>query len=359
MPLTPWSESNDMQTTSPLSSSDQIRTPLAITMGCPVGVGPEIILKFYQSFLHEVADVPIVIGDIGVLRRTAELLRLPGPVVSWRPGDSVVPGTIPVLETSRLDATTLGWGQPTLESGMAMVRAVETAVDYVLQGSLAGIVTGPVAKTALRLAGCPYPGHTELLAARTGCDRFAMMMAGDRLKVVLVTIHEALARVPALLTPDLLRERLALTRESLIRDFGLTEPRVAVAGLNPHAGEGGMFGHEEIRLIAPLVAEAQAKGWRVSGPHPPDTVFYQAVAGRYDAVLALYHDQGLIPFKLLHFRDGVNVTLGLPLVRTSVDHGTGYDIAGRGLASEESLVSAWRLAREMVVRRGQTAENTP
>ncbi|OQX17910.1 MAG: 4-hydroxythreonine-4-phosphate dehydrogenase PdxA [Desulfobulbaceae bacterium A2] len=348
-----------MQTTLPISSSDQIRTPLAITMGCPVGIGPEIILKFYRRLSVELIDVPVVVGDIGVLRRTAELLRLPGLVVSWRPGDSVAQGTIPVLETSRLDATALGWGQPTMESGTAMLRAVETAVDCVLQGSLAGIVTCPVAKTALRLAGCPHPGHTELLAARTGCDRFAMMMAGDRLKVVLVTIHEALARVPALLTPDLLRERLALTHESLIRDFGLPEPRVAVAGLNPHAGEGGMFGHEEIRLIAPLVAQALAKGWRVSGPHPPDTVFYQAVAGRYDAVLAMYHDQGLIPFKLLHFRNGVNVTLGLPLVRTSVDHGTGYDIAGRGLASEESLSAAWLLAREMVARRGHTTENNP
>ncbi len=327
------------------------QAPLAITMGCPVGIGPEIILRFFQGFLSNPIDIPVVVGDLGVLSHTADLLGLPARLAPWQPGERVAAGTIPVLETSRLDATGLAWGCPTPTTGLAMLRAVETAVDSVQRGELSGVVTCPVAKTALRLAGCPHPGHTELLAARTGCERFAMMMAGERLKVVLVTIHESLSRVPALLTKPLLRERLALTREGLVRDFGIDEPRVAVAGLNPHAGEGGMFGQEEQTLIAPVVAEAVAQGWRVSGPHPPDTVFYQAISGRYDAVLAMYHDQGLIPFKLLHFRDGVNVTLGLPIVRTSVDHGTGYDIAGRGLASAESLQAAWRLAREMVVRR--------
>lgn len=333
--------------------------PLGITMGCPVGIGPEILLKFFAQIKKTAEEIPVIAGDLAVLRHCAQQLGLPAAPVPWRPGDAIVPGTIPVLETSRLDPAALAWGRPTAASGLAMLRAVEEAVDAVLRGELGGLVTCPVAKTALRLAGCPHPGHTELLAARCGSRRFAMMMAGSRLRVVLVTIHEPLARVTSLLTPSLLRERLELTCEALMADFGLSEPRVAVAGLNPHAGEGGLFGREEEELLVPLVKEAQAKGWRVSGPHPPDTVFFRAVAGEYDAVLSIYHDQGLIPFKLLHFRDGVNLTLGLPIVRTSVDHGTGYDIAGRGVASSESLLAAWRLAGDIIRRREQRCGRPP
>ena len=216
------------------------------------------------------------------------------------------------------------------------------------------MVTCPISKLSLREAGYPYPGHTEMLAALTGAPRVRMMMAGDRLRVVLVTIHEPLGRVSGLLSTDTVRDCIEMTADSLRHDFGLRCPRIAVAALNPHAGEGGLFGDEEGRIIQPAVV-ASADCGEVSGPWPPDTVFHQAAAGRYDAVIAMYHDQGLIPFKLLHFQDGVNVTLGLPIVRTSVDHGTAYDIAGQGKADPSSLAAAVRLARTIVANRAAAA----
>ncbi len=329
---------------------------IGITMGCPVGVGPEIVLRFLAE-RAPLAFTPVVLGDPGVLHRTAQLLGLAMPVVAWQPGTPVEPRAINVHALSDLGPG-LRWGQPDAETGRAMARYIEEAVRLIQAGELAAMVTCPITKTALKMAGYGYPGHTEMLAALCGATDYAMMMAGGSLRVTLVTIHQALVQAAASVSEAEVARLIAITHRALRQDFGLTAPRLAVAGLNPHAGEAGLFGREEEEQIAPAVRAAVARGWQVSGPLPPDTVFYRASQGLYDAVVAMYHDQGLIPFKLLHFRDGVNVTLGLPIVRTSVDHGTAYDIAGKGVADPASLAAAFELAAAIVHnrRRGVIAQ---
>ncbi len=323
--------------------------PLGITMGCPVSIGPEIILRLYQG--QEAFPSPVVvIGDRGVLERTAQQLHVNCRITSWSPGDHLQPGTIPVYAASTLPVQDLIWGEPTLNTGRAMVAYIEQAVQLIQQHHLSGMVTCPISKIALQRTGSPYPGHTEMLAALTAAKRFRMMMAGHRLKVVLVTIHEQLSQVSGLLCQEEILDCVAMTMASLQRDFALSSPKVAVAGLNPHCGESGMFGTEEDECIAPAVSAYSGPGG-LSGPWPPDTVFFRAANGDFDAVIAMYHDQGLIPFKLLHFHDGVNVTLGLPIVRTSVDHGTAYDIAGQGIAGCTSLQAAVDMAAAIVVNR--------
>ncbi len=232
-----------------------------------------------------------------------------------------------------------------------MVSYILTAIDLALEGEVSGMVTGPISKTALNLSGYPYPGHTELLAAKTGAYEVAMMLAGGEFRVVLATIHCALAEVPGRLSEEGLLRLFRLTCQALAADFGLEEPRLGVAALNPHAGEGGLFGREEEEIITPAVQKAQAEGLPVSGPFPADTLFWRHHQGEFAAIVAMYHDQGLIPLKLLHFLDGVNVTLGLPIIRTSVDHGTAYELAGTGKAHPGSLKAALVLAAEMARRR--------
>lgn len=332
-----------------MNKKSVLNTPLGVTMGCPVGIGPEIILNFFQNRDNFESPV-VVIGDIGVLQHAAEQLDLHCTITSWSPGDSVQPETIPVFSISRLPVSELKWGQPTVKTAQAMVTSIEQAVQLINQSHLTGMITCPISKIALKQTGSPYPGHTEMLAALTGAGRFRMMMAGSRLKIVLVTIHEAISRVSSLLNCEEILDCIEMTTTSLQRDFGLSSPRIAVAGLNPHCGESGMFGCEEDDCIAPAVAEYTGPG-TISGPWPPDTVFHRAAAGDFDAVVAMYHDQGLIPFKLLHFHDGVNVTLGLPIVRTSVDHGTAYDIAGQGLADSSSLTAAVNMATAIIDNR--------
>lgn len=322
---------------------------IGITMGCPVGVGPEIVLRFLATD-QEHTFTPVVLGDIGVLSRTAQLLGLALPVVAWQPGMPVQLGAINVYSLSDLGAG-LRWGQPDAVTGAAMARYIEEAARLIKAGELAAMVTCPITKAALRMAGYSYPGHTEMLAALCGASDYAMMMAGGTLRVTLVTIHQALVQAAASLSREAVEQLIAITHRALREDFGCEAPRIAVAGLNPHAGEGGLFGREEEEIIVPAVQAAAARGWQVSGPLPPDTVFYRASQGQFDAVVAMYHDQGLIPFKLLHFRDGVNVTLGLPIVRTSVDHGTAYDIAGKGIADPASLAAAFALAAAIVENR--------
>ena len=228
---------------------------------------------------------------------------------------------------------------------------IEEAVRLVQANQLAGLVTCPISKAALKAGGYRFPGHTEMLAELCQARDFAMMMAGATLKITLVSIHQPLAEVPGAITQEAVLRMINITGQALRDDFAVPEPRLAVAGLNPHAGEDGMFGEEEQRVIAPAVAAARRAGWQVEGPFPPDTIFGKAVAGQFDAVVCMYHDQGLIPFKLLHFSDGVNVTLGLPIVRTSVDHGTAYDIAGKGLAEPTSLAAAVAMAEAIVANR--------
>lgn len=326
---------------------------IGITMGCPVGIGPEIVLRFHQG-RAAAGFAPVVLGDPGVLARCRDQLGLGVEIVDWRPGAPVKPGAVNVLALSDLGGR-LPWGRPDAATGRAMGGYIETAVRLCREGVLAGMVTCPITKAALNLGGYPYPGHTEMLAALCGGGDFAMMLAGGRLRVTLVTIHVGLEQVPRLLSAEKVARLIVLTGQALRRDFGIGQPRLAVAALNPHAGEGGMFGDEEGQVIAPGLALAAAAGWPAAGPLPPDTVFHQAAAGRFDAVVCMYHDQGLIPFKLLHFEDGVNVTLGLPVVRTSVDHGTAYDIAGQGVASPASLAAAFRLAGEIVANRRRRA----
>lgn len=317
---------------------------LAITMGCPVGIGPEIIVRLLSQTNPDCELRPVIVGDLGVLHQAASLLGLAPLLVPWQPHTDLPSRGIPVVAVSDLDRQGLRWGRPDAVTGGASARYLETALQLIADGFVEGVVTCPISKHSWRQAGYPYPGHTEMLATLTASRDYAMMLAGDRLRVVPATIHVPLREVADRLSSDGLLALLKTIDTALRHDFGIPTPRIGVAGLNPHAGEAGLFGSEESSLIAPAVLRATAEGIGAAGPFPPDTIFHQAAGGAFDAVLAMYHDQGLIPFKLLHFADGVNVTLGLPIVRTSVDHGTAYDIAGKGVASADSLTAAVKLA---------------
>jgi 4-hydroxythreonine-4-phosphate dehydrogenase len=329
------------------------RTLLALTMGDPVGVGPEILVKaLADSQIYQVCR-PLVIGDYPALER-ARLQLDPAMQIHLvdipRVGRYKA-GTLELLPLSELKPRDLKYGHPTAASGKAMVSYILKAIDLALAGKVAGMVTGPISKLSMNLSGYAYPGHTELLAEKTGTPEVAMMLAGGDFRVVLATIHCALAEVPRRLTRESLLRLFRLTCSALDRDFGLAGARLGVAALNPHAGEGGMFGQEEAEMIAPAVRDAQAAGLPVDGPFPADTLFWRHRQGEFAAIVCMYHDQGLIPLKLLHFMDGVNVTLGLPIIRTSVDHGTAYDLAGTGRAAPDSLKAAIRLAAALAQNR--------
>ncbi|NOY68169.1 MAG: 4-hydroxythreonine-4-phosphate dehydrogenase PdxA [Deltaproteobacteria bacterium] len=319
---------------------------IGITMGDPVGIGPEVICRALarDDLFSEVR--PVIIGDPGIMAKALEStgVCLNLSVVA-NPGNCLFqPGCIEVMDISSLEPITVQWAEPDVNTAKAMLDYITTAVDLAIGRDIDAMVTAPINKVALKMAECPHPGHTELIATRTGCRRYAMMLAGKRLRVVLVTIHTALSNVPGELSIEKIVEIAELTHESLTQRFGIDSPKIAVAGLNPHAGEEGMFGDEEIKIIRPAIERLWQKGIKVAGPFPPDTIFYHAAGGMYDAVVCMYHDQGLIPFKLIHFYDGVNTTLGLPIIRTSVDHGTAYDIAGKGIADPGSLVAAIDMA---------------
>lgn len=330
---------------------------IAITMGCPVGIGPEILVKFFSQSGIFPEYYPVILGDINVLQRCANELKVNIVFLPWQPGTPILKGQVPVLELSRLLAHDLIWGHPTIATGKAMVSYIEKAVSLILDGSFSAMVTCPISKASLNRAGYNFPGHTEMLAALTRSTDYVMMMAGSRLRVTLATIHCSLASVPSRLNKETLTSLIQTTDTALRQDFGISAPRIAVAALNPHAGETGLFGKEEEDIILPAIESMQAVGIQVQGPFPPDTVFLKAASGMYDAVICMYHDQGLIPFKLLHFKDGVNVTLGLPIVRTSVDHGTAYDIAGKGVADPTSLAAAVELAA--LIARNRDAAHKP
>ena len=311
--------------------------PLVITMGDPTGVGPEIIIRaLCEGAFSDLARPLMVAGDLGVLQRAAdvcgcELRRLQGSSLSLATDElEVGQHLLPVRALSQLDLQQQAFGQPHSSSGRAMADYIEWACDACLAGEVAGMVTAPINKEVLRAAGVAFPGHTELLADRCQTDEVVMMLAGEKLRVCLVTTHCALREVPQRLSAERIQSTISIVASSLQRQFGIKHPRLAVLALNPHAGENGLFGEEEARHITPAITAARSEGHLVSGPHSADTLFWFAAQGRYDAVVCMYHDQGLIPLKLLHFDDGVNVTLGLPIVRTSVDHGTAYDLAGTG-----------------------------
>jgi 4-hydroxythreonine-4-phosphate dehydrogenase len=317
---------------------------VGITMGCPAGIGPEIILRFFAGRNWPVHIRPVILGDIGILEKCAAALYLEADCKAWLPGTPIPDSGIPVLNLSSIDPAEHSWGQPSRHSGRAMAEYIQAAVRLIQSGDIDAMTTCPISKKSLQQAGYNYPGHTEMLVALTAAKRYTMMMAGETLKVTLATIHCPLSAVSPSLTISGIHDLIQITHHALQIDFGLASPRLAVAGLNPHSGEHGLFGSEEDEIIAPAIRHAAAAGIDVAGPFPPDTVFFKAASGEFDAVVCMYHDQGLIPFKLLHFKDGVNVPLGLPIVRTSVDHGTAYDIAGKGLADASSLSAAVSMA---------------
>jgi 4-hydroxythreonine-4-phosphate dehydrogenase len=329
------------------------RPLLALTMGDPVGVGPEImVMALADPAVYQVCR-PIVLGDLPAMERARQILT---PQLTLHPVEDLArgryqAGAIDLLAISHLSPGDLNHSHPSAAGGQAMVSYILTAIDMAMNQKVAGMVTGPISKAALNLAGYRYPGHTELLADRTGASEVAMMLAGGNFRVVLATIHCALSEVPDRLTFDGLLRLFSLTCRALQSDFGITHPRLGVAALNPHASEGGLFGGEETEIIIPAVLEARGRGLPVSGPFPADTLFWRHAQGEFDAICAMYHDQGLIPLKLLHFMDAVNVTLGLPIIRTSVDHGTAYDLAGEGSAHPGSLKAAICMAAEMAGRR--------
>lgn len=332
---------------------------IAVTMGDPTGVGPEIIAKALIRPEVNAVCRPLVLGDNETMQRGIEIVGAQLHIETLSTGvppEATTPGVLYLRPLSDLSPADREFAKPTAAGGEAMFRYITEAARLCLSGDVAGMATAPINKEAMNRAGHKYPGHTELLAELTGTRDFVMMLAGDRLRVTLVTIHEALADVPRLVTLDKVLSTIRITHRDLHRYFR-AHPRIAVLALNPHCGEGGMFGTEDERIIKPAVEAARAEGIDATGPLSADTLFHFAVQGDYDAVVCMYHDQGLIPLKLLHFDDGVNVTLGLPIIRTSVDHGTAYNLAGKGTASEQSMIAAILMAAEMAKQRTETYGN--
>jgi len=353
---------------------------IGITMGEPAGVGPEIILKaFWQApDLYKIC-VPVILGDHGVIQKAETILtsslmtsqKVRKAVTPLKAGvqnclnflDSRFRGnddkknlplfmssslSIPILPLSKIPMHDHQFGIPRLEWASHVMQYISKGVELAKSGLLDALVTSPIHKETLHQAGFPFPGHTEYLAHLLKVKTFGMMLVSPELRVSLVTIHIPLKEVPEAITRKKVLTTLRLTHETLQKYFGFAKPRLALAALNPHAGEGGSFGDEEKKILIPAVKKAQKEGIRITGPLPADSLFYYARKGAYDAVVALYHDQGLIPLKTLSFEEGVNITMGLPIIRTSVDHGTALAIAGTGQASPKSLIAAIRSAVQMV-----------
>jgi 4-hydroxythreonine-4-phosphate dehydrogenase len=321
-----------------------MQLPLAITMGDAAGIGPEIIARYFWA---EKPDDAIVVGDCAQMERAIRLTGAPlsvEPIVN--PGGRRSPSAIPVLPAGALPID-LPYGRIDARAGKLAYDSILRSVHLAQSGMVGAIVTAPIHKEALKAAGVPFPGHTEILAHETGVKDFAMVLAEGNLRVILVSIHVSLREAIARVTLENQCRTIRLAHQAC-EAFGIKRARIAVAGLNPHAGEGGLFGSEENDIIAPAIRQMQAAGLDVSGPFPPDTVFMRARRGHFDIVVSQYHDQGLIPVKLGGIEKGVNITIGLPIIRTSVDHGTAFDIAGRGLADPSSLAEATHLARAMI-----------
>ncbi len=325
--------------------------PIGITMGDAAGIGPELIVKLFKKGL----PVPAVVyGDVFSLQRAADFCGITSLsiVLCQQVEDalSVPQGAIPVINCGMYFDENLVLGETSAAAGEGSFRFLNQAIDDAMNGEIAAIVTAPLHKVSLKKAGYDFPGHTEILAHRAGVDHVGMMLLNDELRVILVTIHEALSAVPALITPE--RESITIRLAAhACRQLGLENGRIAVAGLNPHAGEEGRFGREDEDIIRPVIEQLRAEGVNVSGPYPGDTIFMRARRGEFDMVVAQYHDQGLIPVKYLGVDTGVNVTVGLPFIRTSVDHGTAFDIAGKGIADESSLREAFLLAMKIANKR--------
>ncbi len=324
--------------------------PLALTMGEPAGIGGEIALAAWRRLSHD-GPAFYLIDDPVRIRHLVTMLGMPTQIeVITRPDQapSIFRAALPVLDIAQsVDATP---GHPSSATAKAVIDSITRAVEHVRSGEAAAVITNPIQKNALTSAGFGFPGHTEFLAYLAGISRPVMMLAGPDLRVVPITIHVPLRAVPDLLTVDLVVETAIITADALRSQFGLAAPRLALAGLNPHAGEKGTIGTEDRDVLEPAVAKLRSMGIDITGPHPADTLFHSRARARYDVALCPTHDQALIPLKTLAFDDGVNVTLGLPFVRTSPDHGTALDIAGKGVARPDSLMAALYLAAELGMR---------
>lgn len=323
---------------------------IAITMGDPAGIGPEVILRaLLQSSAVRDCCIPVVIGDRVVME---EAVRLPGLSVKLNiirtPEEAkATAGSIDMIDLALLNS--FEKKRPTAEDGSASAAYIRKAVELAVNKQVDAVVTAPISKEAWKMAGLHWPGHTEMIAELTGTKDFAMMLAGGPLRVILVTIHTSLRNVPELVTKEKVLKTIRLAKKACSM-LGISHPVIAVAGLNPHASESGIFGDEEIREIIPAIEAAKAEGISATGPYPPDTVFIRAYKGEVDIVVCMYHDQGLIPLKMIAFDKGVNVTIGLPIIRTSPDHGTAYDIAWSAKAvnaDPASMIEALKLALQM------------
>jgi len=316
--------------------------PLAVSLGDPAGIGPEVVAKCWDG--RSELDLPPFVA-IGDPRSIAHVWDGPIELIDDpRQADSAFDYGLPLIQIAAADGDLPG--QPSVSGAHCSLDSLEIAVGLARSGSASAVVTGPVSKEQLYAIGFAHPGQTEFVAERCGVGRgnVAMMLAGPTLRTVPVTTHLPLADVAANISSALIEARGRTTLRGLQRNFGIADPTLAVSGLNPHSGEGGSLGREEIDLIEPAIAALRAEGWRVTGPHPADTMFHSAARARYDAALCMYHDQALIPLKALHFEDGVNVTLGLPIIRTAPDHGTAFDIAGQDRADPRPLAAAIRMA---------------
>ncbi|AHG64754.1 4-hydroxythreonine-4-phosphate dehydrogenase PdxA [Advenella mimigardefordensis] len=335
-------------TTEPLLSATG---PLGLTMGDAAGIGPELVARLFSQGLPAST---VVYGDAGAVSRAVAQLGLSLPVTAhdsvaqWKAAhqNMAISSEIPVIRCADPLPQDLPLGQVSAQAGLASYHFLLAAIADAMAGEISAIVTAPINKRSLKAGGVDFPGHTEILAQEAGVPRVAMMLLNEQLRVILVTIHVALSEVPALITFENELDTIRLA-DRACRMVGLASPRIAVAGLNPHAGEGGRFGHEDETIIRPAIDAARAEGLDVDGPFPGDTIFMRARRGEFDIVVAQYHDQGLIPVKYLGVDNGVNVTVGLPFIRTSVDHGTAYDIAGKGVADPASLRVACELALRM------------
>ena len=329
--------------------------PLAISLGDPAGIGPEIVFKAWSALRHT-GPAFLVVGDLNqVASASGGTTGLVRPVSSVEDAARAFPEALPVIDAPLLEPVVAG--SPSPRAAKAVISWIETAVGLALSGAVGGVVTAPIAKETLYGAGFPFPGHTEFLGELTLDHRYdgargpIMMLAAPGLRVSLVTVHTPLAEVSASLSVEKIVNAGLVTAQALRRDFGVESPRLAVAGLNPHAGEGGTIGREELQIVGPAVRALRDLGVQANGPSPADSLFHEAARATYDAVLCLYHDQALIPVKMLDFWGGVNITLGLPIVRTSPDHGTAFDIAGRGQARPDSMIAAIRMAQAIAERR--------
>ena len=327
-----------------LMREKSVKPIIAITMGDPAGVGPEVITKALSK--KEIYDLcnPVVVGDSDVLRQAMRITKLNLEINSIKDLKEAKfsYGTIDVIDLNNVDIQKLEIGKVQEMAGRASLQYIETAVKLVMEGKAHAVVTAPINKEAIHLAGSKFPGHTEMIAHLTGAKEVAMMLVADKLRVFHVTLHMSLKDAVQSIKKDRVLKTIKIAYDAL-RGLGIENPKIAVAGLNPHASDGGLFGDEEEKEIAPAIKEAREIGINAIGPIPPDSVFYRALKGEFDGVVAMYHDQGHIPIKLIGFMKGVNVTVGLPIIRTSVDHGTAYDIA----ADPQSLIEAIKLATQM------------